>query len=105
MNDRQQATSPEPPHASVQPPRLFGQDTAPAVERWLIDAYRRMSPAEKIARVQALNRLTVELALADIRRRHPDADESEVLLRLACRRHGPDLIRRAFGWDVAREGW
>lgn len=85
--------------------RLFGDDTSPEVERHLIAAYRRMSGADKIARVRALNRATIALAMADIRRRHPQADEREVLLRLASRRLGADIAREALGWDVSREGY
>ena len=87
------------------PPRLFGDDTTPEVAGYLLDAYRRMSGPEKIARVRALNRATITLALADIRRHHPDADEREVLLRLASRRFGPDFVRERLGWDVRVEGY
>ena len=87
------------------PVRLFGDDTSPEVERYLLAAYRRMTPAEKIARVRALNHLTLNLALGNIRQRHPDADEREVLLRLAVRRYGADFAREYLGWDVDREGY
>jgi hypothetical protein len=80
-------------------------DTDPAVEALLIQAYRRMSPAEKLQRVRALNHAVQELALADIRRRHPDADERELSLRLASRWLDPDLMVRAFGWDVRKAGY
>lgn len=86
-------------------PRLLGDDTSPDAERYLVAAYRRMSGQEKIARVRALNRTMTRLALADIRRRHPDADEREVLLRLASRRIGPELVRQLLGWDVQQEGY
>jgi hypothetical protein len=92
------------PH-EVDVPRLFGADTAPAVERWLIEAYRRMPPEAKLAKVQALSALTTTLALADIRQRHPHASQDELHLRLACRRYGPEFVRRTLGWDVEREGW
>jgi hypothetical protein len=87
------------------PYRPFGEDTSPEVERFLLDAYRKMSGSEKILRVRALNRTTNALALADIRQRHPDADEREMLLRLASRRYGADFVREKFGWDVKREGY
>ncbi len=87
------------------PARLFGDDTSPEVERYLIDAYRRMTPADKIARVRALNQLTLNLALGNIREHHPDADERELLLRLAVRRYGADFAREYLDWDVDREGY
>jgi hypothetical protein len=38
------------------------------------------------------------------RRRHPNADAREQALRVASRWIEPDLMVRAFGWDVARSG-
>jgi hypothetical protein len=80
-------------------------DTHPAVEALLIEGYRQMSPAQKLERVRALTRAVQELALVDIRRRHPDADEREQALRLASRWIEPELMLRAFGWDVRKEGY
>lgn len=62
-----------------------------------------MSPTEKINRVRALMRAVQELALADIRRRHPAADTREQALRLASRWIEPAVMIRAFGWDPDRE--
>jgi hypothetical protein len=53
-------------------------------------------------RVRALNRAVQELALADIRRRHPAADAREQALRLASRWIEPALMMRAFGWNPDR---
>jgi hypothetical protein len=80
-------------------------DTDPLVEAMLIEGYRRMSPAQKLERVRALTRAVQVLALADIRRRHPDADEREQSLRLASRWIEPELMVRAFGWDVRKVGY
>jgi hypothetical protein len=80
-------------------------DTDPRVEAMLIERYRRMSPAQKLERVRALTRAVQELALLDIRRRHPDADERELALRLASRWIEPELMVRAFGWDVREVGY
>src|SRR5438876_10780867 len=60
-------------------------DTDPLVEAMLVEGYRGMSPSQKLERVRALTRAVQELALVDIRRRHPDADEREQALRLASR--------------------
>jgi hypothetical protein len=80
------------------------KDTHPAVEALLIEGYRRMSPSQKLERVRALNHAVQELALADIRRRYPYADEREQALRLASRWLDPELMVRAFGWDVREVG-
>ncbi len=80
-------------------------DTDPRVDALLIEGYRRMSPSQKLERVRALTRAVQELALMDIRRRHPDADEREQALRLASRWIEPELMVRAFGWDVRKVGY
>jgi hypothetical protein len=50
-------------------------DTHPAIEAILIEGYRRMTPAQKLRRVEDLTRTVRQLALQDIRRRYPHADE------------------------------
>ncbi len=83
----------------------FPDDTDPAVEAMLIEGFRRMSPAQNLERVRALNQTVQALALADIRRRHPDADEREQALRLASRWIEPELMVRAFAWDIRKVGY
>jgi hypothetical protein len=80
-------------------------DTHPDIERMQIEAYRRMSPAEKFRRIENLNRMLEMLARADIERRYPDAEERERRLRVAARRIPAELMRRAFGWDPDKEGY
>jgi hypothetical protein len=75
------------------------------VEAFLVAGYRKMSIAEKLARVSAMSRAVQELALLDIRRRHPEAGPREQALRLASRRLDAATMQRAFGWDPAREGY
>ena len=84
---------------------MIPSDTHPSVEAFLIAGYRRMTGAEKLARVSAMSRAIQELALVDIRRRHPHADAREQALRLASRRLDGETMRRAFGWDPEREGY
>jgi hypothetical protein len=80
-------------------------DTHPDIEKRLIEAYRAMSPAERLRRVCSLNEALEQLARADIRRRHPTVTEREVRLRIASRRIPADLMKKAFGWDVEKEGY
>jgi hypothetical protein len=80
-------------------------DTHPTVEAYLVAGYRNMSHVQKLERVRALTRAVQELALLDVRRRHPGADERELALRVASRWLDPDLMVRAFGWDVGKEGY
>jgi hypothetical protein len=80
-------------------------DTHPMIETLLIDGYRKMSLSQKIERINVLTRTVQELALLDIRRRYPNADERERALRLASRWIEPELMLRAFGWDVREMGY
>jgi hypothetical protein len=75
------------------------------VEEMIIERYRRMSVAEKLRRVTELTQAGQSLARLDVKRRHPHADEREVTLRVASRWLDAELKRRAFGWDVEREGY
>ena len=58
-------------------------DTPPSVKAVLIAGYRRMSAAEKLRRVQALNETALQFAAARIRSEHPGIAERELRLRLA----------------------
>ena len=69
-------------------------DTSEAVDRMLMEAYRRMSPAEKMERVRALSRAAYRAAAEGIRRSNPDASDEDVLIALAIRRLGEDLVQR-----------
>ena len=80
-------------------------DTHPQIEALLIEGYRRMSPSQQLERVRALTRAVQELALMDVRRRHPNADVREQALRVASRWLEPELMLRAFGWDVSEAGY
>jgi hypothetical protein len=80
-------------------------DTSPDAERRLVEGIRKMSPAERLQRVHALTNAARMVAMMDIRRRHPQATGREQALRLASRWLEPDLILRAFGWNVRQEGF
>jgi len=80
-------------------------DTSPEAERVLIELYRRMPPSRKLRQVLDLNRTVELLALANSRRRHPDADERELRLRLGSRWLDGETMRTVFGWDPEVEGY
>lgn len=80
-------------------------DTPPSIEALLIEGYRKMSPSQKLERVRALTQTVQQLALADIRRRHPKADSREQALRLASRWLEPALMRTIFNWDPDLVGY
>lgn len=80
-------------------------DTDPSIEALIIDGLRRMTPSQKLELVGQMTRTVQELAIADVRRRYPRADEREVSLRAASRWLGPEIMLRVFGWDVATMGY
>jgi hypothetical protein len=88
-------------------PRVTTQsrDTDPAVEARQLEAWRRMTPAEKLHVVSELVRASEELALAGIRQRHPHATGRELELRLAALRLDRETMVRWLGWDPEREGY
>jgi hypothetical protein len=71
----------------------------------MIAIYRQMPAWQKLRQVSDMTRLVSDLALADIRQRHPQADEWEVKLRLASRWLSADMMRKVYSWDPDREGY
>lgn len=84
---------------------LQPSDTSPEVERRLIEGFRKMSPEDRLQRVHAMTSAVRQVALMNICRLHPKATDREQALRLASRWLDPDLMLRAFGWDVRQKGY
>jgi hypothetical protein len=101
--DRGAAARPLLVHTRFAVYRPQAQDTSEAVDRMLMDAYRRMSPAEKMERVRALSRAAHQAAAAGIRLRQPDASEADIRIILAVRRLGEDIVRRALAKRRSRD--
>ena len=80
------------------------RDTSVEAEQLLIERYRRMEPWEKIELVCELSAASQELALSGIRMRYPDADETELRMRLASLRLSPTTMREVFGWNGCEAG-
>ena len=78
--------------------RTQSSDTSYHAERMLLGRYRVMSPAEKVRIFCQLSQVSQELALAGLRRRHPEAARRELQLRLAATRLDAETMRAAFGW-------
>ncbi len=83
----------------------MAMDTSPEIEQMLIEGYRKMPVWKKLRQVGELTDLVCQLAMNDIRRRYPQSDERELKLRLASRRIEPELMLKAFGWDVDQKGY
>ena len=75
---------------------ILSADTDAAIEDRQVQAWRRLSPAERLQLANEASRAVTELALAGIRRRYPNASERECFLRLAAIRLGVDMARRLY---------
>jgi hypothetical protein len=76
-----------------------GSDTSPAVERMMIELWRRATPEQKLARMFGMAQMINELARAEVQRRYPHASPREVDLRLASRTLDRQTMINAFDWD------
>jgi hypothetical protein len=80
-------------------------DTAPSAEAILIAGLRRMTSAERLARVAALRDSALGLARVRIRERHGPIPEREVRLRVASLWLDRDTMIKVFGWDPREKGF
>jgi hypothetical protein len=85
--------------------RTQADDVDPEIEKVVIEGWRRMSPAEKVDQVRQLTRTSRQFALAGIRRRHPDASEHELRLRLASFWLDRETMVRYLDWDPELQGY
>jgi len=72
-------------------------DTRPEAEAVLIKLIRQAPPWRKFKMMQQLNTTVRTLAIAGVRSRHPQADDTEVRRRLADIWLGPELAINVFG--------
>ena len=73
------------------------------MEVWL-DLQRRMPPGEKLGAVLNASQFVLRLYEMGVRRAHPDADDREVLVRVAARHLPREMVIRAYGWDPEADG-
>ncbi|HEX5080581.1 MAG TPA: hypothetical protein VFY40_00950 [Blastocatellia bacterium] len=85
--------------------KTLSSDTSPEIERIMIEGYRKMPAWKKLQQVWELTEFVRQLAMNDIRRRYPLADDRERMLRLASRWLDPELMKKAFAWDPEKEGY
>ena len=72
-------------------------DTSPEAWKVFLDLHRRIAPSEKVRRAYELSEMLRRMNAEGLRRRHPDADDQEIFLRVTRQRLGPELFRRAYG--------
>ncbi len=75
---------------------ILSADTTADIEQRQVDAWRRLSPTEKLQIVSDTSRAVVNLSLAGIRQRHPEASERECFLRVAAILIGVGAVRRIY---------
>ena len=75
---------------------VLASDTSLEAERTQVELWRRMSPIEKLHAVSEGTQAVLQLSLAGIRLRHPEAADEECRMRLAILRLGRELACKAF---------
>ena len=75
---------------------VLSADTTADIEQRQVEAWRRLSPVERLRLVSDTTRAVMKLSRAGIRRRHPQASERECFLRLAAILIGVDATRRIY---------
>ena len=75
----------------------YYSDTHPKMEALQIKLLREAPGWRKMEMLVSLNASAQELALAGLRRRYPDASQSELRRRLADILLGQDLARKVYG--------
>lgn len=83
--------------------KISGDTSADALAKQ-VELYRGMSAADKARQFCDATLTANALALAGLRRRHPGAGESELLLRLAVLCLGEELVVHAYGWRPPHDG-
>jgi hypothetical protein len=80
-------------------------DTDTAAERKMLELIRAQSYSERLKRVFDLNRTLEILSITEVRSRYPDASDWELRMRVASRRLSPEVMLKAFDWDVRKMGY
>jgi hypothetical protein len=76
--------------------RLFS-DTTPEAERVLIELMRDAPASQKLAMVGEMYLTVRALAMSGLKRRYPNAAQSDLRRRLADILLGPELAERVYG--------
>jgi hypothetical protein len=73
-------------------------DTTPEALRVFHDLNHSLPAQQKYDQTIAMYESMNATYAAEERRRHPEADDREIFLRVAARRLGSELVRKAYGW-------
>ena len=80
-------------------------DTPSRIQNVLIAGYRRMTPQQKLQRVNELNKAIQQLALVRIKEQYGNIPEREQRLRLAALWLDREMMVRVFNWDPQKKGY
>ena len=70
-----------------------------------MELLRRAPVWKRLQMVDQMHEVLRQLAMADIRRRYPHADNDEIKRRLAARVLSRTEVINAYGWDPDVEGY
>ena len=73
------------------------QDTSAEAEQFLVELWRKTTPARKFSITFDTTRALQEVILAGLRQRHPGETSDKLRRRFADVWLGPELARRAYG--------
>jgi hypothetical protein len=74
-------------------------DTDPrAMEVWL-ELLRRMPPGDRLGTALQLSGFALQMGEAGVRSRYPEAEDREILVRVAASYLPRELMISAYGWD------
>lgn len=72
-------------------------DTAPEIEQYRLEQWRKMSPARKLAQVAQMRQAVQTMALSGLRQRYPGDTDQMRQQRLAALMLGQALAVQAYG--------
>ena len=71
-------------------------DTSPSARQVYLGRLAEMTPSERIKIAVDLWEAGHRVQIAGTRQMHPDADDAEIMFRIAVARFGPELARKAY---------
>jgi hypothetical protein len=79
---------------------MFGEmlDTPPEVRKKYYELLRALDVPARARSFESVCRRVRMFAEAGLRRRHPNASDEELRLRLTAQRYGQEVAQRLFGW-------
>lgn len=83
-------------------PPLYTTDTSAAALAIQAECFRAMSPAERVRKMCAMSHRGKRLPIDPIRRRHPDLDPDELLLKYIEVAYGNALAADVRRWQRER---